>query len=64
MSRTSNINEQPDRRGERLPRILISDYFNEQGKHIRNKGYIDEIKAVGNMRMITLNVKGCSQIKV
>jgi len=61
MMSSSNLRaeQQPDRREERLQSPSIRDYFIDNGKEIQNEGYIDEIKRIENMRIITLNIKGC-----
>ena len=55
----NNNNHQPDSRGERLASPLIREYFIDNGSEINNKGYVDSNKRNENMRILTLNIKGC-----
>ena len=60
MSRiTTNDNFLPDSRDVSIPNPSIRDYFIEYGNAIRNRGYVDKVKLKENMRIVTLNIKGC-----
>ena len=47
------------RRDENVPMPLIREYFEDNGNAINSKGCVDAMKTTENMRIITLNVKGC-----
>ena len=57
--RNQNNDHQPDRREENIPSPLIRDYFIDNGSEIKNQGYVNNTKRLENMRIITLNIKGC-----
>ena len=60
MSRVRVNNDQPEnRRDENVPMPLIREHFEDNGNEIKNKGHVDTTKTNENMRIITLNVKGC-----
>ena len=47
------------RRDENVPMPLIRECFEDNGNVIKSKGHVDVMKTNENMRIITLNVKGC-----
>ena len=57
--RNPNNDHQPDRREENLPSPLIREYFIDNGSEINNQRYVDNMKRIENMRIMTLNIKGC-----
>jgi len=60
MSERTRINElMPERRQDRTSQPSIREYFIEYGNEIRNKGFVDKIKMTENMRILSLNIKGC-----
>ena len=60
MSRVRDNCDQPERRrDENMSMPLIREYFENNGNKVNSKGYTDVIKTNENMRIITLNVKGC-----